>query len=127
MILLKCSAKERSYKHCPKLPISQVNQLVEIARPFAQDMKLLKPSLTREFIQYSTFQGVFYLEMNCFHRLNSDYILYSMYVYHRFNLRNKLFPKTPTKGNAIGPVLQVQNEYPLNLSEKLSKSVLPDA
>ena len=44
-----------------------------------------------------------------------------MYVYHWFNLRHKLFPKTPTKGNAIRPVLQVQNEYQLNFSEKLSK------
>ena len=31
--------------------VRQVNQLLEIARPFAQDMKFLKPSLTREFHQ----------------------------------------------------------------------------
>ena len=49
--------------------VRQVNQLVEIARPFAQDMKLLKPSLTREFNQYVPFKVSFTL--SDFHRLNS--------------------------------------------------------
>ena len=50
--------------------VRQVNQLVEIARPFAQDMKLLKPSLTREF-SICSFQGIFYLESDCFHCFHS--------------------------------------------------------
>ena len=46
--------------------VRQVNQLVEIARPFAQDMKLLKPSLTREFNQYVPFKVSFTLTVTVF-------------------------------------------------------------
>ena len=100
--------------------VRQVNQLVEIERPFAQDLKLLKPSLTREFNQYVPFKVSFTLTVTVF-IVSTVLHLVFMYVYHRFNLRDRIFPKTPTKGNAIRPVLQVQNDYPLNLSEKLSK------
>ena len=61
--------------------VRQVNQLVEINRPFAQDMKLLKPSLTREFNQYVPFK------MSCnltvmvgFHRLNSGTPCFLVYL-----------------------------------------------
>ena len=66
VILLK--AVRKKLISSPK--VRQVNQLVEIARPFAQDMKLLKPSLTREFNQYVPFKVSFTLS-DCFHRLNS--------------------------------------------------------
>ena len=66
VILLK--AVRKKLIRSPKL--RQVNQLVEKAPPFAQDMKLLKPSLTREFIQYVPFKVSFTLS-DCFHRLNS--------------------------------------------------------
>ena len=46
--------------------VRQVNQLVEIARPFAQDMKLLKPSLTREFNQYVPSKVSFTLTVTVF-------------------------------------------------------------
>ena len=52
--------------------VRQVNQLVEITRPFAQDMKLLKPSLTREFNQYVPFKVSFTLNLDsdCFHNFH---------------------------------------------------------
>ena len=46
--------------------VRQVNHLVEISRPFAQDMKLLKPSLTREFNQYVPFKVSFTLTVTVF-------------------------------------------------------------
>ena len=50
--LLKQVRKE--LVHSPR--IREVNQLVDIARPIASDMKLLKPSLTHEFNQYVPFK-----------------------------------------------------------------------
>ena len=44
-----------------------------------------------------------------------------MYVYHRFNLAARIFPKSSSKNNAIKLVLQVPNECPPALSTKLSK------
>ena len=46
--------------------VRQVNQLVEIACPLTQDKKLLKPSLTREFIQYVLFKVPFTLTVIVF-------------------------------------------------------------
>ena len=46
--------------------VRQVNQLVEIARPFAQDMSLLKPSLTRGSNQYVPFKVSFTLTITVF-------------------------------------------------------------
>ena len=43
-----------------------INQLLEKARPFAQDMKLLKPSLTRDFYQYVHFKVSFTLAVIAF-------------------------------------------------------------
>ena len=62
----KAEAGVTLLKAVRKKPISsprfrQVNQLVEKARPFAQDMKLLRPSLTREFNQYVLFNVSFTL------------------------------------------------------------------
>ena len=98
----------------------QVNQLVEIARPFAQDMKLLKLSLTREVNQYVPFKVSFTLTVIVFIVSSVLHIVF-LYIYHRFNLRDGIFPKTSTKKNTIRPVLQVPKEYPLNLSQKLSE------
>ena len=44
--------------------VRESNQLVDIARPFASDLKLLKPSLTCDFNQYVLLE--FSLNMSCF-------------------------------------------------------------
>ena len=100
--------------------VRQVNQLVEIARPFAQDMKLLKPSLTREFNQYVPFEVSFTLTVTVF-IISTVLHLVFMYVYHRFNVKDRIFPKTTVKKNAIKPVLHVPHECSPAVSEKLSK------
>ena len=99
--------------------IRQVNQLVKIARPFAQDMKLLKPSLTREFNQYVPFKVSFTLIVIVF-IVSTALHLFFMYVYHRFNLKDRIFPKKTAKQNAIKPVLQVHYECSPAVFEKLS-------
>ena len=99
--------------------VRQVNQLVEIARPFAQDMKLLKPSLTREFNQYVPFKASFTFTVIVF-IVSTVLHLVFMYVYHRYNLRDRIFPNLSTKKSTIRPVLQVPKECP-NFSQKLSK------
>ena len=100
--------------------VRQVNQLVEIARPFAQDMKLSKPSLTREFNQYVPFKVSFTLTVIVF-IVSTVLHLVFMYVYHRFNLKDRIFPKKTAKKNAIKPVLQVPHDCSPAVSEKLSK------
>ena len=100
--------------------VRQVNQLVEIAHPFAQDMKLLKPSLTREFNQYVPFKVSFTLTVIVF--IDSTALpLVFMYVYHRFNLKDRTFPKKTAKQNAFKPVLHVPHECSPAVFEKLSK------
>ena len=93
---------------------------MEIARPFAHDMKLLKPSLTREFIQYVPFKVSFTLTVIVF-IVSTVLHLVFMYVYHRFILQIESFQNHPLKKNDIKPVLQVTNECPPALSTKLSK------
>ena len=44
-----------------------------------------------------------------------------MYVYHRFNREDRIFPKKTAKQNAIKPVLQVPRECLLAVFEKLSE------
>ena len=100
--------------------VRQVNQLVEIARPFAQDMKLLKPSLTREFNQYVPFKVSFTLTVTVFIFSTVLHLVF-MYVYHRFNLKDRIFPKKTVKKNAIKPVLHVPHESSPAVFEKLSK------
>ena len=100
--------------------VRQVNQLVEIARPFAQDMKLLKPSLTREFNQYVPLKVSFTLTVTVF-IISTVLHLVFMYVYHRFNLKDRIFPKKTAKKNAIKPVLHVPHECSPAVFEKLSK------
>ena len=97
--------------------VRQVNQLVEIARPFAQDMKLLKPSLTRDFDQYVLFKASFTLTVI----VSTVLRLVFMYVYHRYNLRDRIFPKSSTKKITIKPVLHVPNECSPTVAAKLSK------
>ena len=98
--------------------VRQVNQLVEIARPFAQDMKLLKPSLTREFNQHLPFKVSFTLTVLVF-LVPTVLRVVLMYVYHRFNLRDRIFPKSSKKNNTIQPVLKVPNDWSQELSRKL--------
>ena len=97
----------------------QVNQLVEKARPFAQDMKLLKPFLTREFNQYVPFKVSFTLTVTVF-IISTVLHLVFMYVYHRFNLKDRIFPKKTVKKNALKPVLHVPHECLPAVSEILS-------
>ena len=111
-------AMRKKLKSSPR--VRQVNQLVEIARPFAQDMKLLKPSLTREFNQYVPFKVSFTLTVTVF-IVSTVLHLVFMYVYHRFNLEDRIFPKKTAKKNAIKPVLHVPHECSPAFSEKLSK------
>ena len=109
--------------------VRQVNQLVEIARPFAQDMKLLKPSLTREFNQYVPFKVSFTLTVNIFIVSTVLHFVF-MYVYHRFNLKGRIFPKSSKTNNTIQPVLKNPNDCSTELSKKLSKRyhlLAPDA
>ena len=47
--VISLKAVQRKLISSPR--VRQVNQLMEIARPIAEDMKLLKPSLIRETIQ----------------------------------------------------------------------------
>ena len=100
--------------------VRQVNQLVEIARPFAQDMKLLKPSLTREFNHYVPFEVSFTLTVTVFIVSTLLHLVF-MYVYHRFNLKDRIFPKKTAKKNAMKPVLHVPHECSPAVFEKLSK------
>ena len=103
--------------------VRKVNQLVEIARPFAQDMKLLKLSLTREFNQYVPFKVSFTLTM-IVPIVSTVLRLVFMCVYRRFNLKDRIFPKKTAKTNAIKPVLQVPHECSPAVFEKLSKCYL---
>ena len=100
--------------------VRQVNQLVELARPFAQDMKLLKPSLTREFNQYVPFKVSFTLTVIVF-IVSTVLHLVFMLVFHRYNPRGRIFPKSSTKKNAIKPVLHVPNECSPTVSAKSVK------
>ena len=83
-------------------------------------MRLLKPSLTREFNQYvplevsSTLTVIVFIVSTVLH-------LVFMYVYHRYNLRDRILPESSTRKNAIKPVLHVPNECSPTVSAKLSK------
>ena len=99
--------------------VRQVNQLVEIARPFAQDMNFLKPSLTREFNQYVPFNVSFTLTVTVFVASTALHLVF-MYVYHRFNLKDQIFPKKTAKKNAIKPVRHVPHGCSPAVFEKLS-------
>ena len=98
----------------------QVNQLVERARPFAQDMKFFKPSLTREFNQYVPFKVSFTLTVTVFIVPTVLHLVF-MYVYHHFNHKDRIFPKKTVKKNAIKPILHVLHECSPAVFEKLSK------
>ena len=100
--------------------VRQVNQLLEIARPLAQDKKPLKPSLTQEFNQYVHFKVPFIMTVIVFIVSTVRHLVF-IYVYHRYNLGNRIFPKSSTKENPIKPVLHVPNECWPTVSTKLSK------
>ena len=73
--------------------VRQVKQLVEIARPSAQDMNFWKPSLTRKFNQYlaikvSTLAVIVFIVSTVLH-------LAFMYVRDRLNLGDRFSPKSP--------------------------------
>ena len=97
--------------------VRQVIQLVEIARPLAQDMKLLKPSLARAFNQYVPFTVFFTMKVTVF-IVSTVLHLVFMYVYYRFNLKDRIFPKKKAKKNEIKPVLHVPHACSPDVSEK---------
>ena len=76
--------------------VLQVNQLVEIARPFAQDMKLLGPPLTSEFNQYVPFKVCFRLTGIVFIVSTTLHFLF-VFVYHRCNLKDRFSPEKAKK------------------------------
>ena len=82
--------------------VCQVNQLVEIARPFAQDMKLLKTSRIREFNQYVPFKVSFTFTVIVF-IVSTVLHLVFRYVYHRFILKDRIFPKKTAKNRYSCP------------------------
>ena len=100
--------------------VRQVNQLLEITRPFALDMKLWKPSLTREFNKYVPLKVSFTLTVTVF-IISTVLHLVFMYFYHRFNLKDRIFPKKTVKKNAIKPILHVSHESSPAVFEKMSK------
>ena len=100
--------------------VYQVNRLVEMTRPFEQNMKILKSSFTRESYQYVCFQV--YLTLTVINFLVSTMLgLVFMYVYHRYILRDSISPKSSTRNNANKPVLHVPIECSTTVSANLSK------
>ena len=73
--------------------VRQVNQLVEIASPFAQDMKLLKRSLTRECDKCVPFNNSFTLTVVVFIVLKTLHLFF-VFVYHWLNLSARIFLKS---------------------------------
>ena len=69
----------------------EVKHMIDIARPYASEMKLLKPALTKEFNQYVPFRISFMLTLTVFIVSTALHLLF-MYIYHRYNLASKLFP-----------------------------------
>ena len=67
----------------------EVKHLKEIARPFASNMKLLKPSLVKEFNQYVPFKVSFILTLTVFVFSTALHLLF-MYIYHRYNLATRV-------------------------------------
>ena len=111
--LLKQVRKE--LVHSPR--VREVNRLVDIARPLASDMKLLKPSLTREFNQYVPFKVSFTLTIVVFIVSTILHLLF-MYIYHKYHLADRLFPKKLIKNKFnVKPSLDVPDEH---------KEALPD-
>ena len=83
----------RSTKKLLPIPgVREVSQLVDIARPFAIDMKVLKSLLTREFNQYVPFKISVILTVVVF-VFSTVLLLLSMFVYHKYNLAELLLPK----------------------------------
>ena len=93
--------------HSPR--VREVNQLLDIARPLASDMKLLKPSLTREFNQYVPFKVSFTLTIVVFVVSTVLHLLF-MYIYHKYHLADRLFPKQLIK-NKVKTRLDVPEEH----------------
>ena len=65
--------------------------MIDIARPYASEMKLLKPALTKEFNHYVPFRISFMLTLTVFIVSTALHLIF-MYIYHRYNLASKLFP-----------------------------------
>ena len=63
----------------------EVKHFVEIVRPFASDMKLLEPSLVKEFNQYVPFRVSFMLTLTVGVFATALHLLF-MYIFNRYNL-----------------------------------------
>ena len=95
--------------HNPR--IREVNQLVEIARPLASDLELLKPSPTREFNQYVPFKVFLTLTIIVFVVLTLLHLLF-MYIYHKYHLGDRLSPKKLLKNNVqVKPCLDISGKH----------------
>ena len=98
--LLSCTSKaEEGVKLAKEVKLQltkgpknrEVKHMIDIARPYASEMKLLKPALTKEFNQYVPFRVSFMLTITVFIVSTALHLLF-MYIYHRYNLASKLFP-----------------------------------
>ena len=99
--------------------VRQVNQLVDIARPFAKkNMKLMKPSLTREFNQHVPFKVSLTLTIVDFIVSTALHFLF-IYLYHRFHIKTVLRVCLAFSM----PNLTIVHNRPLNICKHQSKSV----
>ena len=70
--------------------IREVKRLIDIERPYAYEMKLLRPAHTKEYNQYVPFRISFMLTITVF-IVSTALLLLFMYICHQ-NLASKLFP-----------------------------------
>ena len=101
----------------------EVKHLVEIARPFASEMKLLKPSLVKEFNQYVPFKISCMLTLTVFVFSTILHFLF-MYIYHKYHLADRIFPKLRAlKKQKIEakPVILVDPKYESTVKKLKSK------
>ena len=89
--------------------VCQVNQFVEIARPLAQDMKLLKSSMNPEFNQPVLFKMSYTLKVLVF-SVSTVVHLFFMFFCHQFDLGDRFFSKWSEKKGSTKPFLQFPKE-----------------
>ena len=78
----------------------EAKHLIDIARPYASVVKLLKPALTKQFNENVSFRISFMLTITVFIVSTALHLLF-MYIYHRYNLASKLFPSQLDKNKEV--------------------------
>ena len=78
--------------------VREIFQLVDMALPFASDMKLLKPSVTHEFNQYVQIKSSVYLTVIVF-VVSAVLDLILILVYQLYHLAEWLFPNVARTDN----------------------------